>query len=118
VRVRGRHLDLRPASSLPLDELAALFNAGYEGYVIPFRLDEAALGSMITVFDIDRDASVVASRTANTWGLRTSRSEATRPGSAASEWSRGLAEGESAKRSCMRCTPQRPNAASQMCGSR
>jgi len=53
-------LDVRPASSLPLDRLTALFNAGYEGYVIPFRLDEAALRSMITVFDIDRDASRVA----------------------------------------------------------
>jgi ribosomal protein S18 acetylase RimI-like enzyme len=60
VRVRGRHVDVRPASSLPLAELAALFNAGYEGYVIPFRLDEPALRWMITVFDIDRDASLVA----------------------------------------------------------
>jgi ribosomal protein S18 acetylase RimI-like enzyme len=52
--------DLRPASSLPLDELAALFNAGYEGYVIPFRLDADALRSMMAVFDIDRDLSRVA----------------------------------------------------------
>jgi ribosomal protein S18 acetylase RimI-like enzyme len=42
--------------------MTALFNAGYEGYVIPFQLDEAALRWMIESFDIDLDASRVAVR--------------------------------------------------------
>jgi GNAT superfamily N-acetyltransferase len=42
--------------------MAALFNAGYEGYVIPFQLDETALRWMIESFDIDLDASRVALR--------------------------------------------------------
>jgi ribosomal protein S18 acetylase RimI-like enzyme len=42
--------------------MTSLFNAGYEGYVIPFQLDEAALRWMIESFDIDLDASRVALR--------------------------------------------------------
>src|ERR1041384_4011682 len=53
---------MRPASSLSLAALTTLFNAGYEGYVIPFHLDEAALRSMTDSFDIDLDASRVAFR--------------------------------------------------------
>jgi ribosomal protein S18 acetylase RimI-like enzyme len=53
---------IRPASSLSLAELTTLFNAGYEGYVIPFMLDEGALRGMIDSFDIDRDASRIAFR--------------------------------------------------------
>ena len=43
-RVPRRRLsvELRPASSLSLAELADLFNAAYEDYVIPFRLDESS----------------------------------------------------------------------------
>jgi GNAT superfamily N-acetyltransferase len=55
--------ELRPASSLSLAELTALFNAGYEGYVVPMRLhDETALQWMVESFDIDLDASRVAFR--------------------------------------------------------
>src|ERR1041385_3314615 len=53
---------MRPASSLSLAALTTLFNAGYEGYVIPFHLDEPALRSMTSSFDIDLDASRVAFR--------------------------------------------------------
>ena len=53
---------LRPASSLSHDALTTLFNAGYEGYVIPFRLDEPAYRWMVESFDIDLDASRVAFR--------------------------------------------------------
>jgi ribosomal protein S18 acetylase RimI-like enzyme len=53
---------LGPASSLSLAAFTTLFNASYEGYVIPFHLDEAALRWMVDSFDIDRDASCVAFR--------------------------------------------------------
>jgi len=54
--------DIRPASSLSLADLTTLFNAGYEGYVIPFVLDELMLRWMTDSFDIDLDASRVAFR--------------------------------------------------------
>ncbi len=56
-------VELRPASLLSLAEQTELFNAGYEEYVIPMRLnDETALQWMIDSFDIDRDASRIALR--------------------------------------------------------
>jgi ribosomal protein S18 acetylase RimI-like enzyme len=56
-------VELRPASTLSLAEQTELFNAGYEEYVIPMRLnDEAALQWMMDSFDIDRDASRIAVR--------------------------------------------------------
>src|SRR4051794_37601707 len=51
---------LRPASSLSLAERAALFNAGYENYPIPFHVDENVVEKMTDWFDIDLDASRVA----------------------------------------------------------
>jgi GNAT superfamily N-acetyltransferase len=54
-------IEVRPASSLSIAELTALFNAGYADYVIPMRLhDETALRWMIDSFDIDLEASRVA----------------------------------------------------------
>jgi ribosomal protein S18 acetylase RimI-like enzyme len=53
---------IRPASSLSLADLTTLFNAGYEGYLIPFHVDEDALRWMTESFDIDLDASRVAIR--------------------------------------------------------
>jgi ribosomal protein S18 acetylase RimI-like enzyme len=41
-------------------ERVDLFNAAYEGYVIPFRLDEAGLQFMTHAFDLDLDASRIA----------------------------------------------------------
>ena len=51
---------LEPASRFTHAELAAIFNAGYEGYFTPFTLDEAAFRFMVTTFDDDLDASRVA----------------------------------------------------------
>ena len=48
-----------PASNWSHAELAAIFNAGYEGYFTPFTLDEAAFRFMSTTFDDDLDASRV-----------------------------------------------------------
>ncbi|HEU5476600.1 MAG TPA: GNAT family N-acetyltransferase [Gaiellaceae bacterium] len=62
-------LDLRSARSLPHAERAALFNAAYEGYVIPFRVDEAALSFMDDAFDLDLDASRLAFREGTAVGL-------------------------------------------------
>jgi GNAT superfamily N-acetyltransferase len=55
-------IELRPARSLSLAERVALFNAAYEDYVLPYRLDEAVLEWMIDWFDLDVEASRVALR--------------------------------------------------------
>ena len=54
--------EIRPSSSLPAPELAALFNRCYEGYFVPMQLDEAALAGMARIFDLDLDAGLVALR--------------------------------------------------------
>ena len=51
-----------PAATFDLERLAALFNAGYEGYFVPLLVDAAALGSMIGLWDIDLTRSRVALR--------------------------------------------------------
>jgi len=53
-------IELRPASTVSLPEQADLFNRGYEGYSIPFTLDESSLRLMIETYDLDREASRVA----------------------------------------------------------
>jgi len=55
-------LELRPASSLPTGELAELFNAAYEGYLVPFHVDERTVAFMTETYDLDADASRVAWR--------------------------------------------------------
>jgi len=62
-------LELRPASSLSLFERAALFTSAYEGYVMPFQIDEAALTWMQEKFDFDLDASRIAYRDGEPVGL-------------------------------------------------
>jgi ribosomal protein S18 acetylase RimI-like enzyme len=62
-------IELRPASTLPAAERVELFNAAYEGYVIPFRLDEALLQLMTDAFDLDLDASRIAFRNGEPVGL-------------------------------------------------
>jgi GNAT superfamily N-acetyltransferase len=42
-----------PAATLTLEELAALFTAGYEGYFTPIRVDEGTLRYMVDAWDID-----------------------------------------------------------------
>jgi GNAT superfamily N-acetyltransferase len=53
-------LTFAPASSLPTDELAALFTAGYEDYYVQLRIDAAALTFMARAWDLDLDASPIA----------------------------------------------------------
>jgi ribosomal protein S18 acetylase RimI-like enzyme len=62
-------LELRPARSIGQAERAELFNAAYEGYVIPFHVDEGSLSFMDEAFDLDLDASRVAFRDGATVGL-------------------------------------------------
>jgi GNAT superfamily N-acetyltransferase len=62
-------VDIRPASSLSLSERVALFNAAYEGYVMPFHLEEPQLAFMERSFDTDLDASIVAYRDGAPIGL-------------------------------------------------
>jgi len=62
-------LELRSARSLSLGERAELFTAAYEGYVLPFHIDEEQLAFMDTVFDYDVDSSRVAFRDGEAVGL-------------------------------------------------
>ena len=62
-------LELRPAAAFSLDELAALFNAGYQDYFLPFRIDPLSLRAMNDAFDVDADASRVALRDGEPVGL-------------------------------------------------
>ena len=61
--------ELRPATSLAEDELAALFTAAYEGYVLPMTVDGEALRFLTTAYDLDRDASLIAVRDGEPVGL-------------------------------------------------
>jgi GNAT superfamily N-acetyltransferase len=62
-------LDIRSASSITPGARAELFNAAYEGYLLPFHVDEAALAFMDDAFDLDLDASRVAVRDGEHVGL-------------------------------------------------
>ena len=62
-------LDLRSARSLAPGERAELFTAAYEGYVLPFHIDEEQLAFMDTAFDLDLEASRVAFRDGEAIGL-------------------------------------------------
>ena len=61
--------ELRPATSLAEDELAALFTAAYEGYVLPMTVTVEALRFLTTAYDLDRAASLVAVRDGKPVGL-------------------------------------------------
>jgi GNAT superfamily N-acetyltransferase len=62
-------LELRPARSLAPGERAELFSAAYEGYLLPFHIDEQQLASMDDAFDLDLDASRIAVRDDEPVGL-------------------------------------------------
>jgi ribosomal protein S18 acetylase RimI-like enzyme len=62
-------LQLRPARSLTPGERAELFTAAYEGYLLPFQIDERQLAFMEDAFDHDLDASRVAYRDDEPVGL-------------------------------------------------
>jgi len=55
-------VEIHTARQLPLGERVALFNAGYEGYLIPFHVDEATVTFMADAYDLDPGASRVAYR--------------------------------------------------------
>lgn len=61
--------ELRSARSITPAERGALFNAAYEGYILPFHVDEQQLAFMDHVFDLDLDASRVAFRDGEPVGL-------------------------------------------------
>jgi GNAT superfamily N-acetyltransferase len=63
------NIELHSARSLAPGERAELFNAAYEGYLLPFHLDEPMLASMDEAFDIDLDASRIAERDGRRVGL-------------------------------------------------
>ncbi|HEX4323741.1 MAG TPA: GNAT family N-acetyltransferase [Gaiellaceae bacterium] len=62
-------VELRPSSSLSLGERSELFNAAYEGYLLPFHIDEQQLAFMANAFDFDLDASRIAYRDGEPVGL-------------------------------------------------
>jgi len=62
-------IGLRSARSLSPVERAELFNAAYEGYVVPFHLDEQQMAFMDNAFDLDLDASRIAYRGEEPVGL-------------------------------------------------
>jgi ribosomal protein S18 acetylase RimI-like enzyme len=62
-------LEIRAASRLDRAERAALFTAAYEGYFLPFQIDETALASMEKLFDFDVEASRIAFREGTPIGL-------------------------------------------------
>jgi ribosomal protein S18 acetylase RimI-like enzyme len=53
-------VNLVPADGFSIEELAALFNTGYEGYVVPFRVEPEQLRGMIEAWQIDLSRSRVA----------------------------------------------------------
>jgi ribosomal protein S18 acetylase RimI-like enzyme len=63
------NIDLRASSSLPPGDLAALFTRAYEGYVVPFELNEETLLFMVRTFDLDLDAGRIAFRDDTPVGL-------------------------------------------------
>jgi ribosomal protein S18 acetylase RimI-like enzyme len=69
LRDLSANLDIRSARSLSPAERAALFNAAYEGYLLPFRIDEQQLAAMDQAFDLDLDASRIAFRDGELVGL-------------------------------------------------
>jgi ribosomal protein S18 acetylase RimI-like enzyme len=62
-------LDIHSARSLSSSDRAALFTSAYEGYLLPFRIEEQQLAGMDAAFDIDVDASRIASRDGELVGL-------------------------------------------------
>jgi GNAT superfamily N-acetyltransferase len=62
-------LEIVSARSLSPGERAELFNAAYEGYFVPFHVDEQQLAFMDDVFDLDLDASRIAYRDGEPVGL-------------------------------------------------
>jgi GNAT superfamily N-acetyltransferase len=62
-------VELRSARAFSLGQRAELFTAAYQGYLMPFHIDERALGWMQEKFDFDLDASRIAYRDGKPVGL-------------------------------------------------
>jgi ribosomal protein S18 acetylase RimI-like enzyme len=62
-------LEIQAARSVSPGERTALFNAAYEGYLLPFHIDEQQLAFMDDAFDLDLDASRIAYRDGEPVGL-------------------------------------------------
>src|SRR6476469_2834771 len=62
---------LRPSTEFSHGELASLFTAAYEGYFVPFAVDEATVQFMVDVFDLDPARSLVAVEDGAPVGLAT-----------------------------------------------
>jgi len=62
-------VQLRPSTELTNGELAALFTSAYEGYFVPFAVDEATFEFMVDVFDLDLGRSLVAVEDGTAIGL-------------------------------------------------
>ena len=58
-----------PADTLGLEQLAAVFNAGYEGYFVPMHVDAATLAPMLVLWDVDLSRSRVAVRDGEPIGI-------------------------------------------------
>ncbi len=57
------------ASTFSFEELARIFTASFEGYVVPMHVDERTVRRMAELFDLDGDASHVAVRGDESVGL-------------------------------------------------
>jgi len=55
-------MKLVPADTFSFEQLADIFNAGYEGYVVPMRVEPQTLESMVRAWDVDLARSRVALR--------------------------------------------------------
>ena len=62
-------LELRPAATLSVERLAALFTAGYEDYYTQLQVDAAALEYMVRRWDLDLDGSRIALRDGEPIGM-------------------------------------------------
>ncbi len=62
-------VELRTAADLSDEELAELFTAAYEGYLVPFAVDAATVRFLTEAYDLDRSTSVVAVRDGERLGL-------------------------------------------------
>lgn len=58
--MRGVAVALRPSTDFAPARLAELFTAGYEGYFVPMKIDEATFAYMVDIFDLDLAGSFVA----------------------------------------------------------
>jgi GNAT superfamily N-acetyltransferase len=61
--------ELRAASDFELGRLARLFTAAYEGYYLPFVIEEATLRFMVDAYQLDLSASRVALRDGDPVGI-------------------------------------------------